>query len=782
MNTEKQQGLFDEGTPLPGPMPWEEAAVEDVLIAEIALNKPLDDQYSYIVPDPLRERIRTGGRVRVPFGRGNRFEYGFVTALKTAADYRGNGTSQGVPKRLKSIESLVDEEPLIESQMLQLTKWIADYYLCGWGQVLHSVVPAGVRRGAGTRLETFVALTPEGEQALATHSLGRKQRAVAEILKSRNEPVLATEVAAAADCGTGPIRELERKGFVERLKIRSEVELAAAANVDKTEEFHPTAEQAASLEKILGTIQSGEHRTILLHGVTGSGKTEVYIRAIEEVVSYGRQAIVLVPEISLTPQTIRRFRRRFDSVAVLHSHLNDADRHAHWKRIKSGDVQVVVGARSAIFAPTPRLGLVVIDEEHETSFKQDTTPRYHAREVAEQRTRFAGVPLVLGSATPTLESWHAAKTGRYDLVSMRKRVGNLEMPPVTVVDIRNDPQVRKGQAIGRILTSSIRSALEEGSDEQPGDGQVILFLNLRGFSPAVWCPACGSSLRCDDCDITMTWHRDIRRVLCHSCAREADVPKACPSCGHQGWKFVGAGTQKLEDEVRAKFPEYSLARMDSDSMKRPGSHDEVLSAFRDGKIRILLGTQMIAKGLDFPNVTLVGVIDADTLLHQPDLRSSERTFQLIAQVAGRTGRSHRGGRVLVQSANPADPAIRRAAEHDYLAFSASEMQDREVMAAPPFRHYARVILRGEVESDVKRAARALADRIRQCSDAGGTGVSVLGPAPAPISKLRKLHRFHLQLAATESESLRALWRRVEADMPRTPGVELAIDVDPINMR
>ena len=361
------------------------------------------------------------------------------------------------------------------------------------------------------------------------------------------------------------------------------------------------------------------------------------------------------------------------------------------------------------------------------------------------------------------------------MISLHKRVGKLPLPPVVVVDVRNDPQIRKGAAIGRALGSATRLALEAG-------GQVILFLNIRGFSPALWCPACGASVKCRDCDVTMTWHKDKRKAVCHSCGVEEDVPKLCPSCGNNALRYVGTGTQKLEEEVRAKFPDIACARMDSDAMKKPGSHDTVLTAFRKGEIRILLGTQMIAKGLDFPNVTLVGVVDADTLLHQPDLRASERTFQLIAQVAGRTGRSARGGRVFVQSGSPSEPAIRRASEHDYLGFVADEMRDRESMLVPPFRSLARVILRGENEGDVRTRALEMAERFEKASAADSLGVTILGPAPAPIAKLRRQYRYHFQLSAATLDPIRDLWRKVESDLPSAAGVEYVVDVDPVNMR
>ncbi len=388
-------------------------------------------------------------------------------------------------------------------------------------------------------------------------------------------------------------------------------------------------------------IDSGDARTLLLHGVTGSGKTEVYIRAIEHVVRFGRSAIVLVPEISLTPQTRARFESRFDSVAVLHSQMSPTERHYHWQRIRRGEVQVVVGPRSAVFAPLPRLGLIVIDEEHDASFKQDTQPRYHARRVAYQRAAIAKIPLLLGSATPSMESWHATRTGHAELISMPHRIADRPLPAVQLVDLRQRDQ-RTGGAISRPLAMAMADTLREA------DGQIILLLNRRGFATTIQCPACGYVVACPECDMPLTHHRDGSKAICHYCDYTIATPPWCPPCRFDGIRYGGLGTQRLEVEVKARFPEIPIARMDSDTMRKPGSHQKVLSAFRSGEIRILLGTQMIAKGLDFPNVLLVGVINADSALHFPDFRAAERTFQLVTQVAGRTGRGNRGGQVIVQ--------------------------------------------------------------------------------------------------------------------------------------
>ncbi len=743
----------------------EAASSAGQLVAQVAFNRPLENTFSYLVPDRFRDAIEPGKRVRAPFGRGNHRMVGFCVAV---------GPPPGDARELKEIDAVVDRDPLVSPTMLELTRWIADRYLCGWGQVLDIAVPRGVKRAAGTRVVTSLQIASHAPAGLPQLDLPAKQRAALETLARAGRPLRPEELMELAGCGAAPIKSLRAKGLIHASTERAEdYEPSVPASTCEAElELNP--DQKLALDAIVAALRRGEHQTLLLRGVTGSGKTEVYTQAIREVVFGGRQAIVLVPEISLTPQTIRRFRARFESVAVLHSHLSDAERHWHWQQIARGEVQVVVGARSAVFAPTPHLGLIVIDEEHEPSFKQDTAPRYHARDVARERARLEKIPLILGSATPTLESWRRAQLKKDVLVSLPERVHDRPLPPVVVVDVRNDPQISRGAAIGRALESAVRRSLDTG-------GQVILFLNLRGYSPTLWCRACGRAAKCPHCDITLTFHKDRDAALCHSCGYTATISR-CPTCGQAAIRYLGTGTQRLEREVRGKFPSHQCLRMDSDSMRRYGSHDAALEAFRKREVDILLGTQMIAKGLDFPNVTLVGVVSADTILHQPDFRAAERTFQLIAQVAGRTGRGERGGRVFVQTTSPTEPAIRHAAEHDFLGFAAAELQRRREMLLPPYQRLARVILRGIDEAHVRQQADAMAEILTASIQSLDLTVRLLGPAPAPVSKLKDFYRYHLQLSAAEIGSIHRLWRDAEPKFPRTRGVEHIIDVDPSNMR
>ncbi len=775
----QQRTLFDKQ-----PEPWEADDQAERTIATVILSSGPEQEFDYLVPDELCQSIEPGRRVRVPLGHANRPALAYCIRVEG----RPVGT-----RKLKSIQAVVDQRTLLSPPMLRLTRWLADYYLCPWATVLETVLPAGVRSGAGTRLTTFLSIDPGATKRLSQEKFPPKQAAVLKALSESDSPMTAAELARAAKCGQAPIKTLQRKGLIRAQSERVQMPKYSAAPVKREKHLVLNADQHKALSAIIETMNSRRHRTILIHGVTGSGKTEVYIQAIQEVIHFGRQAIVLVPEISLTPQTVERFRSRFGEVAVLHSHLSDAERHWHWQRIAEGTVSVVVGAQSAIFAPTPHLGLIVLDEEHESSFKQDSAPRYHARDVALMRAKAEAVPLVLGSATPSLESWHRAQTGEYVLVEMPRRVFDRPLPAVGTVDLRIDKSrraVTRG-SIGRQLHTAMGKALEAG-------GQVILLLNRRGFSTHIQCPACGYVLECPHCDIALTHHRTQEIALCHFCDYQIPSPSKCPKCEFAGIRYSGLGTQRLEAEVRARFPNVTCLRMDTDTMQGHGSHERALAAFRSGKVSILLGTQMIAKGLDFPNVTLVGVINADTALHLPDFRAAERTFHLVTQVAGRTGRGEKGGHVLVQTFNPEHPAIQAAIRHDYAAFAAGELPIRQMLRYPPFSSMIRLVIRGPSEPIAREFANFLVGRLKESLQESvplaspvPEGVSptspvqehtrVLGPAPAPFARLRGMYRFQIQLQGADGDRLREAVRQATVNIKEPDGVQWITDVDPLDM-
>ena len=734
-------------------------------LAEIVFNRPLDTIFHYLIPESLTESIQVGKRVLVPLGRGNHVAAGYCV-----------GVHYAVPKRkLKPISKILDDQVLLRPEMLKLTRWMASYYLCSWGQALNAVLPAGVRNQAGAQtIKVLQACQTEDSDLLG---LTTKQKRAFEILQQSSRPLTPAELKSSAQCGDSPLRALRQRGIIEAVEQPLYHKPTIHQNPENGQKsFDLTTDQRSGLKIILDALEQQRHQTILLHGVTGSGKTEVYIRAIQEVISYGRQAIVIVPEISLTPQTIQRFRERFSAVAVLHSHLSDKDRHQHWQQIAEGSVQVVVGARSAVFAPTPHLGIIVLDEEHETTFKQETTPRYHAREVAQQRTKLAEVPLLLGSATPSLEAWQAASDKRYQLVSLPRRVMDLPMPVVQTLDMRQRVRERRGM---HALSLALETAMQQSLENK---GQVILLLNRRGYSTHIQCPRCGEPITCQRCDISLIHHKQKNAAICHYCDFETQPPEICPHCQFPGMRYQGIGTERLESEIRSKFPDVRSVRMDTDTMRSPGNYEKALTAFREGSARILLGTQMIAKGLDFPQVTLVGVINADTALHLPDFRASERTFQLVAQVAGRTGRGPLGGRVLVQTFSPDHPAIVAAASHDFIRFADQELTHRKEYGYPPYGNMARIIIRGTDETSVESFAEKLAEDLA-CQDSS-TAVNnwrVLGPAPCPIGRIQNHYRFHLQLQTSLSGSLQDYLREHLQSLRIPSNVDFQIDIDPLSM-
>jgi primosomal protein N' (replication factor Y) len=757
-----QRDLFTSETSLP--------AQAAGLFADIVFDRPLDHAYTYAVGEALRGTIAVGKRVRAPFGRGDKPTIGFCVRV-----------TENAPERtVKELHSVVDDEVLLSDNLMRLTRWMADYYLCGWGQVLNAVIPAGAKDRAGTRKLSFLEAVPATELKDGTPDLPPKQKTALEKLRAAHRPLDLRQLTRLAKCGSGPIEALVAKGLARRVVRRIDQFADAAPESGPNEgPIVLNADQQSVWEKLAPALEKGGFHAFLLHGVTGSGKTEIYLRAIEEVVRQGKEALVLVPEISLTPQTIARFRGRCGEVAVLHSHLGDAERGGHWRRVAAGKVQVVVGARSAVFAPTRKLGLIVIDEEHESTFKQESTPRYHARDVAVMRARLEGVPILLGSATPSLESWHNAQRGQYTLLTLPQRVLDRPLPRVDLIDLRHQgPQRGRVPALSEGLEQAMRDALQAG-------GQVMLLLNRRGFSTHVHCPACGHVESCKFCDLALTYHKQRDVMLCHYCGYEAAPAQNCPHCGTAAVRYQGLGTEKLQTEIEERFPGYVVRRMDSDTMKRPGSHGRVLGAFRRGQIHVLLGTQMIAKGLDFPNVTLVGVVNADVGLHVPDFRSAERTFQLLAQVAGRTGRGPRGGRVLVQTFVPDHPCIARAATHDYAGFVASELAHRKAHNYPPYQRLVRVIVRGRDQAEVgafaDRMSEAFQAALAKLAATGPLEVRLLGPAEAPVFRLKGYYRYHFQL---QSPSPGALHQVLRAALPslRTPsGIEFTIDVDPFQM-
>ena len=767
MNQDQQNQLFDTT-----PEPWQLDDDGDWVAARIVFSEAPYGPYDYSVPAAFQAILKSGMRVKVPLGRGNRTMLGYCTDVITANHPLGPTVNSS---RLKPISEVVDSRPLMKPALLELARWMSDYYVCPLGNVIETVVPTSIRDNAGTRKMLFAAIAPEYIAAPDTFKVTKLQQQVLEVLATSNQALTPKELAETVGCTQAPISTLRRRGIIVTSERRVQQKTHEIPIEERESDWPLNSDQQSALDSINNAIENGIHETFLMLGITGSGKTEVYIRAIQKVVEFGRQAIVLVPEISLTPQTRQRFRARFDQVAVLHSHLSAAERAWHWQQIAAGNVQVVVGARSAIFAPVPHLGLVILDEEHDSSFKQDKAPRYHARDVARWRAEKEKIPLILGSATPSMESYRHAIQDEYRLLSLPNRVLDLPLPDVATIDMRLDYAKRKSaNPISQKLRQEIRQALNN-------DGQVILLLNRRGYATRIQCPGCGHVIYCPDCAIPMTHHRQGNKLVCHFCDHQTPEPKTCPDCDFAAIKFSGLGTQRLEQYINAMFPDVPCVRMDTDTMKRPGSHEAALARFRKGETKILLGTQMIAKGLDFPNVTLVGVVNADSALHFPDFRAAERTFGLVTQVAGRSGRGPKGGRVLVQTFSPDHPAIIAATQHDYIGFAEGELPMRRQVAFPPYGRLARIVVRSPSETLAEQMSENIAKTIQTVADELEVTLSICGPAPAPVEKLRGKFRFHLLIQTDLETRLQPVIQKATPLIKPIDDVQWIFDIDPLDM-
>ncbi len=750
-------------TLFPEPEAASPAAPEWSCYADVAVNRPVRCEFTYGVPDELVTRVARGMRVAVPFGPKR--EVGVVVGLSDEPSGKG---------RAKAIADLLDEETLVGEDLLALTKWMASEYACSWGEALLAVLPAALKREKGEARVVVVSVAPGvGERELAEIEVRwPRQHRLLRTLLEIGGPIERRELERRLNLSDSPARSLARRGWVTIERVAREDDLMAGAS-DRVRPERLTERQRTAVDAMLAPLEDGRHAGFLLEGVTGSGKTEVYLALIERALELGRGAIVLVPEIALTPQTVGWFRSRFADVAVLHSRMTDAQRLRMWRRVSRGEARVVVGARSAIFAPVSDLGVVVVDEEHEPSFKQSSVPRYHARDVAMRRAREASAVCVLGSATPSLESWRAAREGRLTSLGLPERIGGHGLPPVEVIDMRSQPVlVEKGvstRLFSRRLAGLLRAGLARGE-------QSILFQNRRGFSPVLWCSGCKETVRCDTCDVGLTWHRRIRRLVCHICCEERPAPSHCPTCTKPGLHQLGAGSERVEQELSLLLPEARVERMDSDTMRRRVDYERTLDAFGRGDVDVLVGTQMIAKGLDFPRVTLVGIINADGALHLPDFRAAERTFQLISQVAGRAGRGELAGRIIVQTTVPEHPAVVRAASHDFTGFAEAEDELRAELGYPPHGRLVRVLIEDTAAELVTEAADRCAAALRAVE-----GAVVLGPAPAPIAMMRGRHRHHLIVKTAEADTLdraRAVLVELSAGLRRP---RLVIDVDPVSV-
>ena len=779
------------------------------MIARVTLEIALRKEFDYFIPPELADQVEVGSRVQVPFG--SRKVLGCVTGL----------AEESARARLKPILKVIGAQTLVTPSILKLACWIGDYYCCAPETALKSVLPEAVRHlQANWRERLYVRVLPASGEG---PKLPKRQKEVWRILEERRELPLS-ELLALGKTTAATVRRLEDRGRVTIAPEISERDPYAREHILPTQPLPLNPAQAKALAAIKAAMDGGKLEirnpkseirsaneagdqgskfspaqpssllyppsspsvprpsTFLLHGVTGSGKTEVYLQAIAHALEQGKGAIVLVPEISLTPQTVERFKARFSSgplqtlVAVLHSHLSAGERHDEWHKIRQGRARIAIGARSAIFAPVEPLGLIVVDEEHEHTYKQEEAPRYHARDVAIVRSQMEGAVVVLGSATPSLESYYNCGKGKYTLLQLPERADDKKMPVVRIVDMRQT--VRPGKAVP-IFSPQLHEAIARRLEQKE---QVILFLNRRGYSTSLQCPLCGFVAQCPNCSVSLTYHRHEQKLCCHICAHVEPVPAACPNdkCRNPAIRYAGLGTQKVEATLAKLFPHARTVRMDSDALKRKEDYRRILGDFRAGKIDILVGTQMIAKGLHFPNVTLVGIIYADLALHQPDFRAGERTFQLLTQVAGRAGRGDIEGEVFVQAFTPFHPAIQFARRHDFEGFYEQELEFREQLKYPPVGRMALLTLKGRNEEKVKFSADYLK---RELEKAVGDikGLVMAGPAPAPLVKAETYYRYQIMLRAQRMAALSQRLALLIRSLTLPEDVSLAVDVDPVDL-
>ena len=662
---------------------------------QVAVNLPLNDVFDYSVPQALQDFVQIGKRVWIPFR--NRTIVGFIVGLSSSSEI----------SRIKDIKSIIDKEPILSQEILELTRWMAEYYLCSWGEALDAAISMPFKKG-----------------------------------KTSIKPRLVSQLMPGIDYEKKPVENIL------------------------------TNDQNKALLKLKQSMDKKDFKVFLLHGVTASGKTEVYFGAIDKALEQNRDVLVFIPEIALTPQTVQRFTEKFgkEKVALVHSRLSGGEKFIQWQRIKSGQAKIVIGPRSAIFSPLKDLGLIVVDEEHENTYKQEDTPRYHLIRTAIKRAQISKAKVILGSATPSLESKFAAGKDIFELIELPERIKGSELPEVQIVDMRNQStRYKRLPVLSKVLEDNIGRCLKNRE-------QIIVFLNRRGFSTFVNCSKCGHVLQCPKCNLSLVYHSDKKCLVCHHCDYSQPPVSICPECNGNYINYSGTGTQKVESELSRTFPHARIARMDSDSMRKKTAHFEVLDDFKNKKIDILVGTQMLAKGLDFPNVTLVGVIAADVSLNLPDFRASERTFSLLTQVAGRAGRGKTAGKVIIQTYTPEHYAIECAIDHDYNKFYSKEISFRKQLNLPPFSHLIGIVFRCKEEKVVEVAAEDLGQKLKTRIE--DLEISIVGPMSMPIFKLRGYFRWGMILNTNDILKTNRLIKEVLKNIKLPSKVKIAIDVDP----
>ncbi len=738
------------------------------MIAEVIIDssvKTLNRIFDYEIPSDLEVKI--GTRVFVPFGNKKELEEGIVVGIKEKSNYK-----------VKEIASLQEEQ--IKEEYINLAKWMSERYFCNVADCLRLMLPPGrTSKNVSNRVKekrvNFVTLAKDADEILLDIESGKmkseKQKNVLEFIIN-NDSATIQDIELFTDASSSIVKTLVKNGYLEINNVQVERNPFLHKVVVKSVDLNLTDEQKVAFDKI------GNSGKYLLYGITGSGKTEIYLRLIEKMLKQNKSSIMLVPEISLTPQTVDRFISRFgeEQIAVLHSKLSIGERFDQWNKIKSGEAKIIIGARSAIFAPAINLGLIIIDEEHDESYQSEMMPRYDAREVAEYLVNDKNIPLVLGSATPDMNTFHKAETGEYELLTLSKRANNSKLPTVEIVDLRQELSNGNKSMISKKLHEEIEKNLEAKK-------QTILYLNRRGFSTFVMCRDCGYTVKCKRCDITLTYHKYEHKLRCHYCGYEQDEVRVCPECHSENIRYFGTGTQKLEEEIKKLFPTASTIRMDIDTVSKKNSHEQILNKFKDENIDILIGTQMVVKGHHFPNVTLVGVIAADGSLNIGDFRANEKTFQILTQVAGRAGREKDEGKVIIQTYNPDNYAIEFSKLQDYNLFYETEIDIRKQLKYPPFCDIIVIDMSSKDMRELKKVSKEIHTYLKRRVIDEKFGLLLYSPVPSPIEKIKDRFRMRILIKCKYDERVNSLLKDSlnEFYKMKTVSARMAVELNPNNM-
>ena len=744
------------------------------MVAEIILNsnvKNLNRTFDYEIPVDLEKNISIGSSVLVPFGNMKKLEEGFVIGIKEKSDYK-----------LKTIAK-VEDKKYLSKEKISLAKLMARRYFCNISDCLKLMLPPGTtsknfENRINDKFESFVYLKKEEdeiEQDIENKKIKSDKQIRALKFLIENDEVAKADLKMFTDTSDNVIKTLEKNGYIEIVSKEVERNPFIHKVVNKTKNLQLTDEQEDAFQRIAACVEFDEYEEFLMFGVTGSGKTEVYIQLIEKVLQKGKSSIMLVPEISLTPQTVDRFLGRFgeDKIAVLHSKLSVGERYDQWKKIERGEAKIIIGARSAMFAPVRDLGIIIIDEEHDESYKSETNPSYNVKDIASYLARKNNIPVVLGSATPDIKTYYKAKQGKIELLELTKRANNSDLPDVEIMDLRKELALGNKSMLSEELKEKIKKNIEIKK-------QTILFLNRRGFSTFIMCRDCGFTAKCKNCNITLTYHLKENKLKCHYCGYEQNAISICPDCGSKNIRYFGTGTQKLEAEVNKLFPEASTIRMDVDTVTKKNSHEEILNKFRNENIDILIGTQMVVKGHHFPNVTLVGVIAADSSLNIDDYRASERTFQILTQVAGRAGRGEDKGNVIVQTYNPDNFSIECAKVQDYKRFYDTEIQIRKQLRYPPFCDIILIGISGKNIKDVEAVSKKIYNNLNLGKAKTGIDINIFKPVPAPIDKIKNKIRWRIIVKCKLNDKVISLLNRSIQDI-NGDKARVIVDINPNNM-